>query len=108
RIAALRALLYHFVSADLTGTEAFTLPAINRAGFHRRIQHARPLHVDRIELRARQLVPRVEPLERFAGDLPILGILELDVGGRLDLRSRPGHFALASGAAGRLLGNCAV
>src|SRR5262249_59201366 len=104
RIAALRALLYHFVSADLTGTEAFHLAAMNRAGFDRRIQHARPLHVDRIELRARQLVPRVEPLERFAGDLPILGILELDVGGRLEVSPRLRPLALACGAARRPVG----
>src|SRR5207237_10230292 len=44
----------------------------------RRVQHARQLDVDRIDLGAVELVGGVQPLHRPAGDLPVLRVLERD------------------------------
>src|SRR5262249_35079875 len=75
--------LHHLLDAghagDLGRVEAFDL-----AGAHRRIldggdEHAGHLDVDAVDLLAGELVGGVEPLEALAGDLPVLGVLELDV-----------------------------
>ena len=81
---------------------------MDRARLDRGVQHAGHLHVDGVKLLACQLVPCVEPLERFAGNFPVLRIFEFDVGRRLDLRRGCGHFAVGSGAAGRLVRDDAV
>jgi hypothetical protein len=40
-----------------------------------------------VDLLAGELLDRVEPLQRLAGDLPVLRVLELDVLRRLELRA---------------------
>ena len=63
---------------DLGVVEALDLAAEHRAILDRRAQHAGQLDVDREDLRAVELVGGVEPLQRLAGDLPVLRVLELD------------------------------
>src|SRR5262249_45345465 len=82
----------------LGGIEALDLAAGNRAVADRRDQHARQFEVDAVDQLAVDLVGGVEPLYRFAGDLPVFRVLELDLAGRVELGGRLGHFAVGRGA----------
>ena len=79
------------------------LAAEHRAILDRGAQHAGQLDVDRVDLAAVELVGGVEPLQRLAGDLPVLRILELDgLGiGRRDLRRGRRDLAVAGLALAR-------
>ena len=83
--------LHHFLDARhlrrLGVIEAHDLGAEHRRILDRGVEHARQLHVDGVDLRAVELVGGVEPLQRLAGDLPALRVLELDV-----LRVRRRHL----------------
>src|SRR5205823_12350026 len=98
----------HFHDAMYTGPPrqlafviAHQLAAEYRAGFHRGVQHARQLEVDRIDLGAVELVSGVEPLHRLAGDLPFLRVPELDALGVR--RGQPGRRAGDPAVGGRAL-----
>ena len=71
-------LLHAGHSGDLALVEALQLAAEHRAVLDRGAQHARQLEVDRVDLAAVELVGGVEPLQRLAGDGPVLRVLELD------------------------------
>ena len=85
---------------DLRVVEAHHLGAEHRRILDGGVEHAGQLHVDRVDLRAVELVGGVEPLQRLAGDRPGLRILELDVLriGRRDLRGGGRDLAVARGA----------
>src|SRR5262249_57340966 len=51
---------------------------------------------------------RVEPLDALADDLPVLRVLKLDLGRRLDLGGGFRHLAVSRRAAGRLVRDHAV
>src|SRR4029077_12817067 len=108
RIADRHDVLHSLAAGDLGRIEALDLAAMNRTGLDRGVHHAGQSYVDGVKLLACQLVARVEPLERFTGNFPILRIFELDVSGRLDLRSRFRHFAVGGGAGRRLVRDDAV
>src|SRR6516162_3945264 len=84
--------LYHLLDArhllDGGGVEALHLAALHRTLLDRGVEHAGQLKVSTIDLLAGNLVRRVEALDRFAGNLPVLWILELDVLRRFKLRGR--------------------
>ena len=84
---------------DLCGIEALELSAEHRAGLDGSIEHPRTFHVDAVDLGAVQLFGRVEPLDGFSGNRPVLGILELNVLRSLELRGRVGDLAIACRAA---------
>ena len=93
---------------DLGGVEALELAADHRAGPHRGDQHAGHREVDAVDLLAGDLVERVEPLQRLAGDRPVLRILELHFLGRLELGRRGRDRAIAELVARGLVGDDAV
>ena len=74
--------LHHFLHAghagDLALVIALELAAEYRAGLDGRVEHARQLQINGKDLAAVELVRGIKPLERLAGDLPVLGIPELD------------------------------
>ena len=75
---------------------ALHFAAENRTVLDRRAQHARQVHVDRIDLAAVELGGRIQPIDRLAGNLPFLRISELDALQirRLELGGGRGHFAV--------------
>ena len=79
---------------DLGGVEALQLAADHRASAHGGDQHAGHGVVHAVDLLAGDLVDRIEPLQRLAGDLPVLGILELHLLGRLELGRCSGDRAV--------------
>ncbi len=82
---------------DLRLVEAHDLGAEHRRILDGGVEHAGQLHVDRVDLRAVQLVGGVEPLQRLAGDLPALRVLQRD-GLRIRRRELGGgrrHLAVA-------------
>ena len=83
--------------AILALVEAHELAAEHRAVLDRGAQHARQLDVDRVDLAAVELVGGVEPLQRLAGDRPVLRVLELDALriGRRQLGRRRRDLAVA-------------
>jgi hypothetical protein len=92
---------------DLGGVEALELATDHGAGADGRDQHSRHGEIDAKDLLAGDLVERVEALQRLAGDLPVLGILQLHVLGRFELGRRGGDRAIAELLA-RLVGDDAV
>ena len=64
--------------------EAGKLAAGDRASLNGRKQHPRQLQVDAVDLAAVQLTRRIEALQRFARNGPILRVSELDVLWRLN------------------------
>ena len=86
--------------ATLAASKLLILPPCTGRFLDRGIQHPGQLEVGAVDLLAGQLIEGVEPLERLAGDLPVLRILELDVFRRLDLGGGQGHLAVGGGAAG--------
>jgi hypothetical protein len=107
-VADLHHLLHPGHAGHLGGIEALDLAAIDRRILDGRDQQAGHLDVDAVDLLAGELVEGVEPLDALAGDLPILGVLELDVLGGLELGGRLGHLAESRGAPRRLVGDHAV
>ena len=98
---------------DLVGVEALELAAPDRTLLDGRVEEAGELlrrEVDGVDLLAGQLVGGVEPLHRLAGDLPALGILELDVGflRRLELGGRLRDLAERGRLLRRRVGDDAV
>ncbi len=85
---------------DLGGVEALELAADHGAGPDGRDQHAREGEIDTVDLPAGDLVERVEPLQRLAGDRPVLGILELHRPGRLEPGRRRRDRAVGQRLAG--------
>ena len=87
-----------FASSKLTSLPPNTGQCLDRG-----VQHAGQLDVDRVDLAAVELVGGVEPLQRLAGDLPVLRILELDALriGRRQLGRGGGDLAVAGRAARR-------
>ena len=94
----------------LAGVEVLELAADHRAGAHGRVEHPRHGVIHAVDLLARDLVDRVEPLQRLARDLPVLRVLEFHVLGRLEFGRRRGDRAVGQclarplvrdGAAGR-------
>ncbi len=90
------------------GVDALHLAAEHRAILDRRVEHPGHRQIHPVDLLARRLVDRVEAREALAGDLPVLRILERDVGRRRDLGGRRGDLAVADAAAGRLVRDHAV
>ncbi len=80
---------------------------MHRTGVHGRDQHAGHGEVDAVELLAGDLVDGVEPLQRLAGDRPVLRILELHFLRRLELGRRRGDGAIG-GLLARAVGDDAV
>ena len=76
-------------AVDLGFVEALQLAAEHRAILDRGVEHARQLDVDAVDHLAGGLVGGVEPLQRLAGDLPVLRVLQLDVGRRRRAWRRP-------------------
>ena len=71
---------------------ALHLAAEHRAVLDRGIEHSGELQVHPVDLRARDLVGRVQPRQPLAGELPVLRVLERHVGRRRRLsppRRRP-------------------
>ncbi len=99
-VADLDDLLHARHGHRLGGVEARDLAAEHGGSLDRSVQHAGQLDVRAIDLLAVELVDRVEPLHRLAGDGPVLRILEGDVLRRLDLRRRLGHLAVGRAASG--------
>src|SRR5262249_12289818 len=66
------------------------------------------LYIDPVERLAGELVHGVEPLERLAGNRPVLRVLELDLSRRLDLGGGFRHLTVGRGAAGWLMRDHAV
>ena len=104
--------LHHLLDArhagDLGGVEALDLAGANRQVLDGGDQHAGHLDVDAVDLLAGELVGGVEALEALAGDLPVLGVLELDVLRGFELGGRFRHLAVGDLAARRLVGDHAV
>ncbi len=80
--------------------EADQLAAEHRARLDRRVEHAGHAHINGVELAAVELVAGVQALDRLAGHLPGLGILQDDgLGvGRRQLGRRGSHLAVAGAA----------
>ncbi len=76
-VADLEHLLDALHAGNLGGVEALYFAAEHRAFLDRGVQHARQLQVEAVDLLAGHLVGGVEPLQRLAGDLPVLRVLEL-------------------------------
>ena len=104
--------LHHLLDAGHTlhfgGIEAYELAAEYRRILDRGAQHAGELQIEAVNVRAGELGRGIETLERLAGDLPVLRILERDVLRRLDLGSGLGDLAEGGGAARRLMRDHAV
>ena len=75
-----RAHLQHMPHArhrlGLRRIEALDLAAVHRRVADRRVEQAGHLDVDAVDLPSGQLVDRVQPGDRFAGDAPVLGVLQ--------------------------------
>src|SRR5262249_28825491 len=93
---------------DLGGIEALHFATIDRAGLDRGVEHAGQFDIDAVDGLAGDLVVRVEPFDALADDLPILGVFELDLSRRFNLRGGFRHLAEGGGAAGRLVRDHAV
>ena len=102
-VADLEHVLDAFHALNLGGIEARELAAEHGAIPDRGAQHSGQLEVQAIDLLAGKFGQGVEPLERFAGDGPILGIFERHILGRLDLGCGFGDLAVGRGAARRLV-----
>ncbi len=93
---------------DLGFVEALQLAAGDRAILDRGVEHAGQLDVDAVDHRAGDLVGGVEPLDALADQLPVLRILQLDVGRRRQLRGGFGDLAVGRGPARRRVRDDAV
>ena len=71
-------LLHAGHAGDLALVITLQLAAKYRAGLDGGVEHAGQFQIDGKDLAAVELVRGIEPLERLAGDLPVLGILQLD------------------------------
>ena len=71
-------LLHAGHAGDLALVVTRELAAEYRTVLDCRVEHARQLQIDGEDLAAVEFVRGVEPLERLAGELPVLWILELD------------------------------
>ena len=104
--------LHHLLDAghagDLGGIEALHLAGADRAVPNGGDEHAGHLDVDAVDLLAGQLVGGIEALDAFAGDLPVLRVLELDLLRRFELGRGFRHFAIGRSAARRLMRDHAV
>ena len=104
--------LHHMLDAGhalhLGGVKARELAAEDRAVLDRGAQHAGQLQIQTVNLRSGELGRGVETLERFAGDLPVLRILERHILGLLDLCSGFGDLAEGRGSPRRVVFNHAV
>ena len=78
----------------MAASKLLSLPPITGLALTAARQHVRQAHVDAVDHLAGQLGQRVEALQRLAGDLPVLGVLELDLLGRLELGRRGGELAV--------------
>ena len=107
-VADLHDLLHTLHAGDLGGVEALHLAAEHRTILDRGVEHARQLDVDPVHHLAGGLVGGVEPLQRLAGNLPVLRVLELDFGRRLELGGGFGNLAKRRLAARRRVRNHAV
>ena len=90
------------------GVHALDLAAEDRAVLDRGVEHAGQLQVHTVDLRARDLVRRIEPCQPLAGELPVLRILERHVGRRRELRRGGGDLAVGRAASGRRVRDHAV
>ncbi len=82
--------------ATAAASKLFTLPPNTGQSRDRGVQHAGQLHVDAVDLLAGDLVGGVEPLQRLAGDLPVLRVLAASTSfGGVELGRRGGHLAVA-------------
>jgi hypothetical protein len=90
--------LHHLLHAGQTGhlgrVKAAHLAAKDGAGADGRVEHAGQLQVGTIDLFAGGLVHRVQARHALAHELPVLGVLELDLCGHWQLASRCGHLAV--------------
>ena len=107
-VADLDHLLDALHARDLGFVKALQLAAEHRAVLDRGIEHARQFDVDAVDHRAGGLVGGIEPQHRLAGDLPVLGVLQLDVGRRLELCGGLHHLAVGRGPARGRMGDDAV
>ena len=78
------------------------------AGGDRRVQHVGLADVDAEDHLADDLVRGVEPLERLAGDRPVLWIFQRHVLGLIELAGGFRHLAEGHRAVRRLVGDHAV
>ena len=95
-------------AGDLGFVEALQLAAEDGTILDRGVEHARQLDVDAVDHRTGRLVDGIKPLHALAGDLPVLWVLQLDVGGRFEFRGGFHHLAVGRGFARRRMGNDAV
>ena len=93
---------------DLGFVIALQLAAEDGTILDRGVEHAGQLDVGAVDHRTRRLVDGIEPLDALADDLPVLGILQLDVRRRLELRRGLNHLAVGRGLARRRVGDDAV
>ncbi len=107
-IADLDHFLHAFHALDLGGIEALHLAAEHRAILDRRIQHAGQLEVRAVDHFSVHLHRGVEPLQRLAGDLPGLRILQRHVLRLLEPGSGFRDLAVGRGAFGGLVRDDAV
>ncbi|MET3323489.1 hypothetical protein ABIF54_000742 [Bradyrhizobium japonicum] len=107
-IADLDDLLDAFHAGDLGLVIALQLAAEHRAVLDRGVQHARQLDVDAVDHRAGGLVGGVEAQHALADQLPVLRILQLDVGRRRQLGRSLGDLAVGCGPARRRMGDDAL
>ncbi|MGY3508453.1 hypothetical protein ACVIQY_001428 [Bradyrhizobium sp. USDA 3051] len=107
-VADLDDLLDAFHAGDLGFVIAFQLAAEHRAILDRGVQHARQLDIDAVDHGAGGLLGGVQPLHALADQLPVLGVLQLDLGRRRQLGRGLGDLAVGRGLAGRRVGNDAV
>ena len=93
---------------DLGFVVALQLAAEHRTILDRGVEHARQLDVGAVDHRAGGLVDGVEPLDALADDLPVLRILQLHLGRRLELGGGFNHLAVCRRLARRRVGDDAV
>ncbi|MGY3465799.1 hypothetical protein ACVW0I_002670 [Bradyrhizobium sp. LM6.11] len=107
-IADLDDLLDALHPGDLGFVKALHLAAEHRAVLDRGVQHARQLDVDAVDHGAGGLLGGVEPLHALADQLPVLGVLQLDVGRWRQLGRGLGDLAVGRGLARGRMGDDAV
>ena len=105
---------HHLLHAGHAGDSALVvaleLAAIDRTVLDCRVEHARQLQIDGEDLAAVELVRGIQPLQRLAGDLPVLWILELDGFGirRRELGSCASNLAVTDRTLARPVRNNAI